>query len=259
MLLGVAASGCGLVEDLGLQRNPNPTNLFDVFTRPSPGQAARWAVDPFNADHRFRGTSLLASAPFAGDEVYLAMFEANSADPDPAVRAAAVRGLAHHGDPSHVPLIVDRLSDEDTLVRLAAARALQRIHNPEAVPALLRRLDEQAEPEHAVRAACAHALGQYPQRRVLDSLAGALRDRSLSVNVNAREALVILTGRDDLSVDPEPWFRFVSTAEAPFEQQSRYRYPVFQRDRRLVEFVPLYPAMQFEPSAEPIGLPRVER
>ena len=251
-------TGCAVVEDLGYQANPNPTSLLDLFARPSPEEAARWAIDPHNADRRFRGTSLLASAPFAGEPEYLELFMDNADDPDPAVRAAAIRGLAHHGDPSHAPLLVERLSDEDDLVRLEAARALQRIHNRVAVPALIARLDPDIEESKAVRAAAAHALGQYAQPRVLDALVFALRDPSLTVNTHAKEALVFLTG-EDLDVDSFAWLEYIRASDDPFAGQSRYSYQVFQRGPRLVEYIPLYPDAPVEPSASPLGLPPIER
>lgn len=250
--------GCAAIEDLGYQTNPNPTSILDLFARPSPEEAARWAIDPHNADRRFRGTALLASAPFAGEPAYLALFLDNSVDPDPAVRAAAVRGLAHHGDPSHVPIIAERLTDPDDLVRLEAARALQRIHGDDAVPALIARLDPETEEVKGVRAAAAHALGQYAQPRVLDALIFALRDPSLTVNTHAHEALGFLTG-EDLPPDSARWLAFTREAEQPFRNQRRYRYQVFQRGPRLVEYIPLYPDAPVEPSAEPVGLPPVER
>lgn len=254
----LALSGCAAIEDLGYQANPNPTSILDLFARPSPEEAARWAIDPHNADRRFRGTALLAAAPFAGEDAYLALFVDNASDPDPAVRAAAIRGLAHHGDPSHIPMLTEALNDNDDLVRLEAARALQRVHGSDAVPALIARLDPDTEDVKGIRAACAHALGQYAQPRVLDALVFALRDPSLTVNTHARESLVCLTG-EELPINSNAWLDYIGTAQDPFAGQQRYRYQAFQRGLRLVEYFPLYPEPPVEPRAEPVGLPRVER
>ncbi|MEO1534832.1 MAG: HEAT repeat domain-containing protein, partial [Planctomycetota bacterium] len=122
---------------------------------------------------------------------------------------------------------------------------------------LVTRLDPETEREHDVRAAAAHALGQYPQPRVLDQLVAALRDPSLAVNRHAAEALAILTGQD-LGLDPIAWLEFVRDDPAPFAGVTRYRYPTFQRGMRLVEYIPLYPAPPSDPPAEPIGLPKIE-
>ncbi len=250
--------GCAAVEDLGYQTNPNSQSILDIFQRPPPDQAVAWALDPHNADNRYRGLSLLGEAPFAGDDLYVALFVDSVDDPDSAVRAAAIRALSRHGRPEHAALIAGALDDESVLVRLEAARAAQRIHNSSMVPALVGRLDPATEREHDVRAAAAHALGQYPQPRVLDQLVAALRDPSLTVNHHAAEALTILTGAD-LGLDPVAWLEFVRATPEPFAGLSRYRYPTFERDMRLVEYIPLYPAPPSDPPAEPIGLPKVER
>ncbi len=261
MPLGLAlmvVGGCAAIEDLGYQRNPNSQSILDLWQRPPPDQAVRWAMDPHSADNRYRGVSLLADAPFAGEDVYLQLFVDSAGDPDSAVRSAAIRGLANHGRPEHARVLADALRDESDLVRLEAARGAQRIHNPEIVPALFGRLDPETELEHDVRAGVAHALGQYAQPRVLDQLVAALRDPSLSVNRHAAEALTILTG-EDLGLDPVAWLGFVRSTEEPFAKGARYRYPTFERGMRLVEYIPLYPPPPSDPPAEPIGLPKVER
>lgn len=256
-LLSLASTGCAAIEDLGYQTNPNATGLRDLFVRPSPEQAARWAIDPHNADRRFRGTALLAAAPFAGEDEYLDLFIDNARDPDPAVRAAAVRGLANHGSPAHIDILAAALADQDSLVRAEAARAAQRIHGPAIVPALVQRLDPDREREHEVRAAAAHALGQYAEPRVLEALLAALRDPSLTVNRHAQESLRTLTGQE-LGLDPVAWLAFVRGSPDPLAGRSDYEYQHFSRSMRLVDYVPLYPTPPNEPAAQPIGLPRTE-
>ncbi|MEO1716845.1 MAG: HEAT repeat domain-containing protein [Planctomycetota bacterium] len=251
-------SGCAAIEDLGYQTNPNSTSILDLWRRPPPDQAVAWALDIHNADNRYRGVTLLSDAPFAGDDLYLQLFIESADDSDSAVRTAAIRGLARHGRPEHAPIIAEALTDDSVLVRLEAARAAQRIHNPAIVSSLFARLDPEAEREHDVRAAAAHALGQYPQPRVLDQLVAALRDPSLTVNRHAAEALTILTG-EDLGLDPIAWLEFVRDTREPFSNAARYRYPTFERGMRLVEYIPLYPRPPLDPPAEPIGLPKIER
>lgn len=251
-------TGCAAIEDLGYQTNPNSQSILDILQRPPPDQAVLWALDPHNADNRYRGVSILGDTSFAGEDIYVQLFVESASDPDSAVRTAAIRAISRHGRPEHASVLAQALTDESVLVRLEAARAAQRIHNPSIVPALFGRLDPSAEREHDVRAAAAHALGQYAERRVLDQLVAALRDPSLAVNRHAAAALTILTGAD-LGLDPIAWLEFVRDESEPFAQASRYRYPTFERNMRLVEYIPLYPAPPSDPPAEPIGLPKVER
>lgn len=253
----VPVSGCGLVEDMGFQYNPNAKGILDLVSRPTPAQATAWAIDKDNPDRRYQGTLLLANAPFAGEDVYIKLFEDNLGDPDPAVRSAAARGLAHHGRPEHVPLLVRGLRDEEVLVRAESARALQRIHSPRAVRPLIDRLSEDAETSREVRAACAQALGQYAEPRVLAALAASLRDSSLAVNHGALDALRFLTGQD-FGLDQRAWLEYLDESADPFAGKLAYEYPRFERDRRWIEYVPLVPQAPNEPPAQPAGLPRQE-
>ncbi|MEL6498939.1 MAG: HEAT repeat domain-containing protein [Planctomycetota bacterium] len=259
VLLGQAGlSGCAAIEDFGYQTNPNSQSILDIWQRPPPDQAVAWALDVHDADNRYRGITLLADASFAGEDLYLQLFIESANDPDSAVRAAAIRGLSRHGRPEHTEFVSSALADDSVLVRLEAARAAQRIHNPSMISALFARLDPRTEREHDVRAAAAHALGQYQQPRVLDQLVAALRDPSLTVNRHAADALTILTG-EQLGLDPVAWLEFARDTPEPFVNAARYRYPTFERGLRLVEYIPLYPRPPLDPPAEPIGLPKIER
>ncbi len=250
-------AGCGLVDDMGFQYNPEAKGIFSLISRPSPAQATAWALDKENADRRYQGTLLLANAPFAGEDVYLKLFEDNLRDDDAAVRSAAARALAHHGRPDHVPLLIEALQDEQELVRMEAARALQRIHSTLAVRPLINRLDAEIEESSDVRAACASALGQYAERRVLSSLIASLRDQSLAVNHSAEESLRFLTGQS-FGFDQREWIEFIDEAQDPFVGQLAYQYPHFERDRRWIEYVPLVPQAPNEPASQPVGMPRQE-
>ncbi|MEM7755869.1 MAG: HEAT repeat domain-containing protein, partial [Planctomycetota bacterium] len=179
-----------------LQSARGATSIFALVPQTSPDDAARLALDPYNADNRYRGVTLLADADFGGAEVYLRLYEDATGDEDAGVRQAGVRALGLHGGPEHVELITPYLTDDDPLVRATTARALQRLHNDRAVRPLIAVLSEDAEREPEVRAEAAHALGQYRETRVLDALINALADPSLAVNTATLDSLETLTGQN---------------------------------------------------------------
>lgn len=243
-------SGC-----FSLESARGAEGLLDALVSPiSPAQAAEWAVDPYDPNNRYRGTLLLANAPFAGESVYIRLFEANITDEDASVRTASARGLANHGTPEHVPLLVKSLTDTDRYVRLESARGLQRLHNPAAIDGLVAALDERKEPETEVRAEAAHALGQYPANRVVDALIRALDDRSLAVNRNALAALRTLTGQN-LGLDTRAWLAWQKGNTDPFASRQTYVYPVFKRDKFFWEYLPFVPRPPNEVATPPAGLP----
>src|SRR5262245_31404785 len=85
---------------------------------PSPGQAARLMVDPYDADNRYKGTVLIARSPFGGDENFLRWYRDEVAhEPNPLVRAACIRALGRYGAPSDAPAIAANLKSEHELLR----------------------------------------------------------------------------------------------------------------------------------------------
>jgi hypothetical protein len=247
-LMVIAATGCRTGSS---GARSGTTSVINLFTPPSPTQAAVWAQDEWDADKRQRGLLLLANAPFGGEQVYLDFYRLALDDDDAGVRIAALRALGMHGEPEDVPAIVEQLQQEDHLVRWEAAKALQRIHNPEAaVPSLMTTIREDEEQNVDVRAAATIALGQYPERRVLDALVGALSDPSLMVNRDAARSLRMLTG-EEFGLDDLAWVAWLRETNDPFAGIGEYRYPIFERDRRFAEwFVPW-----FEPPNEVLGPP----
>lgn len=236
--------------------------LAGISAEPTPTEAAAWAIDKYDADKRFRGTLLLANASFGGEELYQQVYLDNIKDEDPGVRSAATRAIARHGSPDQAGLIIARLDDEDPLVRLEAARGLQRMHSPEAVEPLIRliSLDETgevyAEDNEDIRAAAADALGQYAENRVVEALIAALADQSLAVNTRALGSLRTLTGQD-YGYNRRLWLDWYQAAPAVFAARNQYTYPVFQRDKRWFEYLPLVPQPNNEPTSTPIGMPPV--
>ena len=250
--LALALAGCNMFDNV----QPGATSLMQVFVpQQSPGQAAEMALDEYDPDSRFRGTRLLANAYFGGEDVYIELYEDAARDEDSGVRWAGVRALGLHGSPEHVPLIIERLVDEpDRLVRAEAARALQRIHNPDAIDPLLRAMDEELEPEPDVRAAAAHALGQYAEPRVVQALISSLNDPALAVNYSTIQALRTLTGQD-YGIETRAWLDWFDATDDLFAARSTYTYPAFERDKRLLEYLPFMPPPPNETASTPIGMP----
>lgn len=249
----VALSACDSFESAR-----GATSVLQLFQPPTPEDAVESALDRYDADKRYRGTALLANQPYGGEGPYLRLFEDAVIDPDSGVRQVGVRALGIHGDPEHVPLIVERLTDEEWLVRMEAARALQRLHNPVAITPLIARIKTEEELLAAVRAEAAHALGQYREPRVVQALIAALNDPSLAVNHNALTALEVLTGQN-LGYEPATWLAWLDETRDPFAAGRVYTYPGFDRDRLWYEYIPFLPQPPNEAESMPVGMsPRLD-
>lgn len=260
-LVVLVSAGCGL------EVRPGARTLTEALAPPTPQEAALMALDENSADNRYRGTLMLANAPFGGEPVYIRMYEDYIDDPEPNVRLAAARALGNHGGPEHVSLLVTALRDEEALVRLEAARALQRLHNPAAIEPLMERLEKRlvlnerreviarpdVEPNTDVRAEAANALGQYADRRVIDKLIEALNDRQLRVTHSALASLRTLTGQD-FGLDRKAWADWVRETDNVFAARAAYVYPVYQRDRTILEYLPLIPPPPNEQASSPVGM-----
>lgn len=228
--------------------------LFEAFVpETTPADAAILATDEYSAENRFRGITLLSSAPFGGEPVYLELYVRGVNDEDSGVRAACIGALGRHGDTVHAPYLIDALDDEDERVRLAAARALQRVHARDAIAPLVGAIKVDEEESADVRAAAADALGQYREPEVVQSLIGALRDPRLMVNDRVQHALTVLTGQD-FGLDRSAWLAWYDRTEDLFAGAQLYTYPVFNRAYRPHEYLPFFTAPPNEESSTPVGL-----
>ena len=227
--------------------------LTSGFSVPSPSEAGRWALDPYNAENQRRGTLLLSNAPFGGAEPYRKMYRLYIADNrDPLVRAAALEALGHHGDASDAELAARCLKDKSVQVRVAAARALQRLHDPKVTGEICSRLIDEGE-ESSVRVELAIALGQYPSDDAFQALAATLDARELAVNLAALDSLHLLTDQD-FGLDRPLWLSWYRSTRTPFRRQLQYLYPTFQRHKGFWDRVCFWKPLTFEMPGVPTGM-----
>ncbi|MEX2215292.1 MAG: HEAT repeat domain-containing protein [Phycisphaeraceae bacterium] len=254
-LLLAATSGC---ETLGKGDNP-VASLVESFSPPTPGDAARQMFNPFDPDKRRNGVALISSSHIGGDEVYLRAYRTLITDEDATVKAACVRALGLHGTADDAKLIAARLEDRVPNVRLEAAQALQKIRSEEAITPLSTHLrapqpgQEAGEESADVRAACAYALGQYPQGRVFDALVGALNDADYSVVYAARHSLKTLVGYD-LGSDATLWIIWGRKNETNlFAKQEKYTWQPFDKGPGFFDHVQFWKDREVPQPKVPVG------
>jgi hypothetical protein len=255
LVSGAALSGCRI-------DTKGQDSILAAFQGPSIGDAALMAVDPYSADNRYKGTLIIGSQPFAGEELYMRLFLENINDPDPRVRVASMRAIANHGRPEQAPLLIEGLSHPDPFVRVEAARGLQRLYNTQAIDALviasrepdLEKPDVPAETSASVRIEAVDALGQYTDDRAMQALIAALNDTDLAVNRTAQNSLRTLTGQD-FALNQRAWLDWYGEAKSPFANRSVYEYNAFARAKKWYEYLPFVPTPPNEPTSSPNGFP----
>jgi hypothetical protein len=250
LLAAVSMAGCATMQQ-------DIAALGDNLFAPSPAEAARWMVDPYNSDNRRRGTLLISNAPFGGADVYVRQYRDMARnEADPITRAAAVRALGRHGSVEDAPLIASQLAHENQQVRWEAARGLQRIHNPTVIPLLLRAL-RRSEENADIHVAVAIALGQYPTDRVFQSLVTSLDARQLAINAAAANSLTVLTGQS-FGTNANRWLdwynaRLDANAD-PFADGQEFMFPTYTRKLSWLDHVTFWSKPVFEHPAPPAGL-----
>lgn len=109
-------------------------------------------------------------------------------------RLHALRGMGHSAGPTWVDTIIEVLDDPDDAIRATAAGALGEIGEERAVPALIELVDDPALP---VRLAAIAALGEIGGQEAREALIYALEDRSDDIREAAEAALETLDFFDD--------------------------------------------------------------
>ena len=180
----------------------------------TPIAQVRMMEDQKSADQRRRGIYKLMRHDFAQQEPYTKRYrQIAQSDPEPTVRAAAIRASNASRDRAAVPVFIAALNDKSDLVRLQAAKALSNIPDRTAAEPLMRVLGNQAE-QRDVRIAASEALRHYRNLDVARVLAGTVGGRDFSIAWQSRWSLIVLTGRD-LGYDEHKWLEFLAGPDKP--------------------------------------------
>ena len=193
-----------------------PVRIWKFFHRESPGVAARMMEDPNSADTRREGINKLVVYSFAQHAPFTTRYRQISLyDPEPTVRAIAIRASNRCRDGGATSVWVHGLNDKSELVRLEAAKALVHIPDPDAVEPLLSLLADPDE-NRDVRIAAADALCRYRTLRVARALSSAVGERDFGIAWQARHSLRFLTGRD-YRYDEAAWLAYFTGPDKPFD------------------------------------------
>ncbi|MDD4889755.1 MAG: HEAT repeat domain-containing protein [Phycisphaerae bacterium] len=160
-------------------------------------------------DQRREAINWLGSKPenCASDPIVKLLDTIVKSDPDPTVRAAAVRALGRSVNPASVEPLVWAMADRNDFVRLDVVRSLSAKRGDNVKRVLLGRMEKDTSPQ--VRAGAAAALCEYRERRVLEELIAALRDPEFVVAYQAEQSLIKLTGHT-CEYDPAAWTRWLA-------------------------------------------------
>jgi hypothetical protein len=227
-------------------------DLVDQLSPTSPAEAGQLATDFADPENQQRGLTLLGTAPWGGEEEYLRLYRNCVEGPfDPLVKAAAIRALAHHGDPADAVLIATALDDEIPYVRNEAAKGLQRLHEEKVVDAIWQRMV--IEENSGVHVELAIALGQYPKDSVFQALVLSLEAQQLAVNLAAADSLRTLTGQDH-GLDARSWLAWYDSSTSPFAREEVYFFPVYTRPLGWLERINIFNPIVWEKPGLPRGL-----
>ncbi len=247
VLIASALAGCDTFKS-------DFTSFTESFSPPSPVQAAEWALDPYDAENRRRGTTLLAAAPWGGSDPYIRMYRDRIAtETNPQVLSISIRALSRHGFVEDARPIAEKLTYDNRSVRWEAAKGLQRIHDPGVIEPLAARVAD-ANEDLDVRMAAATALGQYATDRSFQALVLALDARELGINDAASQSLQLVTGKD-FGIDRSAWLTWYRAEAAPFAGQQPFLFPTYRRRLTLSDRLVFWAPLTFEEPGPPTGLP----
>jgi hypothetical protein len=195
-----------------------PVQQLKMLEGETPSRAARMMLDTSSADNRRRGIYKLVEYPFARKPPYTTRYEQMAKDdPDPTVRAAAMRACNWSRDRKATGLFISTLGDakEPDPVRLEAAKGLCNLPDPAAVPTLIG-VAGTPDVNRDIRIWSVDALKYYRSLEVGRALGNLLVDRDFAVGWQARRSLVYMTHKD-LGMDQGAWLSYIAGPEKPLE------------------------------------------
>ena len=180
-----------------------------------PNRAARLMEDQGRADARRRGINDLVRWDFAQDGPYVKRYrQIATGDPDPLVRATAIRALNRARDAGARTIFIEALRDASAEVRLEAAKALGNLPDSGAAGPLIR-LVANPEEDRDVRIAAAAALRHYKSLEVARALIPRLSEHDFAIAWQSRRSLRSITGRD-MRYDEAAWLAYITGPDKPF-------------------------------------------
>jgi hypothetical protein len=182
----------------------------------TPLQAARMTTDIQSADNRRVGLYRLVEYSFAQRPPYTTRYEQMAqSDPDPTVRAAAIRSCNRARDTRATAIFITALTDSNEMVRLEGAKGLANVPDAAASAPLLK-LASDPDQNRDVRIAATDALKYYRAMDIGRALANLLGDRDFAVEWQARRSLCYMTHRD-FRLDQGAWLNYIAGPDKPLE------------------------------------------
>lgn len=191
-----------------------PVQAMEKLNGDTPRHAIIQMKDERSADNRRNGMNRLLEWDYTHRPPYTRVYEGMaSIDPDPTVRAAALRACNRSRDKRATPVFIKALSDKNEWVRLEAAKGLANLPDPNAA-APLTAVANNPDENRDVRIAATDALKYYRTLEIARVLSGLLADGEFSVSWQAHRSLVFLTHKD-FGYDQGAWLAYFVGPERP--------------------------------------------
>jgi len=168
----------------------------------TPMNAAGDVFDPVSADKRREAIAYLNSKKWGHEEAYMKAYAMLATDPDPLVKAQAIRALGESGNPETAAVLVKGLEDANVIVRQEAAAAAHKINSGKLIDPLVAHMIK--DPDLQTRINCTQALDKYATPKVLVYLAVVLDDKDPAVAYWAWDNLSKATGNKQLPRETKP-------------------------------------------------------